>query len=131
MIIKLNLSSDIPIYQQLKESIIEGIATGELQPNEELPSVRRLASDLSINLHTVNKTYTQLKNAGFISIHRSRGAIINPPDCYQADENYKKVLVDAIRPIVAESMCRGLEFDEFIEQCNKIYSSLGGKHNES
>lgn len=131
MIIKLNLSSPIPIYQQLKERIIEGIATGELKPNEELPSVRRLAGDLSINLHTVNKTYTQLKNEGFISIHRSRGAIINPPESYIADDNYRNTLNDAIRPLVAESLCRGLEFDEFISQCKNIYSSLGGKENES
>jgi DNA-binding transcriptional regulator YhcF (GntR family) len=131
LIIKLNLSSDIPIYQQLKERIIEGIANGELQPNEELPSVRRLASDLSINLHTVNKTYTQLKNDGFISIHRSRGAVINPPECYLADESYKRMLEESMRPIVAESMCRGLDFDEFIKHCKNIYSSLGDEKNET
>ncbi|ECV7489956.1 GntR family transcriptional regulator, partial [Salmonella enterica subsp. enterica serovar Muenchen] len=55
MIIQLDLQSDVPIYTQLVHQIIEGIASGRLQPGEPLPSVRSLASDIGVNLHTVNK----------------------------------------------------------------------------
>ena len=49
-----------------------------LRPQEGLPSVRSLAGDLGINLHTVNKTYQLLKQEGFIQIHRQKGAVVQP-----------------------------------------------------
>ena len=59
MLIELDMTSDKPIYIQLKEQIIEGIARQDLKPGDDLPSVRALASDIGINLHTVNKVYQQ------------------------------------------------------------------------
>ena len=69
MFINLNLESSEPIYIQLQQQIIEGIAKKQLQPGDALPSVRSLAADIGINLHTVNKAYQQLKQDGFILIH--------------------------------------------------------------
>src|SRR5690625_6662480 len=66
MYIQLDFESDIPIYEQLKNEIIIGIAKKQLLPGERLPSVRVLAGDIGINLHTVNKAYNQLKNEGFL-----------------------------------------------------------------
>ena len=64
MIIELDMTKDTPIYEQLKQQIVAGIARGKLQPGEPMPSVRQLAADLSINLHTVAKAYGQLKDEG-------------------------------------------------------------------
>ena len=55
MFIQLDQSSDMPLYQQLRNQIVAAIATGELAPGDGLPSVRTLGRDLGINLHTVNK----------------------------------------------------------------------------
>ncbi|MCG8334719.1 MAG: GntR family transcriptional regulator [Proteobacteria bacterium] len=126
MLIKLNLSSPVPIYQQLKEQIVEGIASGDIVPGEELPSVRRLAADLSINLHTVNKAYNQLKQDGFLSVHRNRGAVVNAPDDYRADENYAQQLSDSLRPIIAEASCRGLSIEDIVTACRQVHQSLQG-----
>ena len=78
MYIELDFESETPIYEQLKNQIIIGIAKKQFQPGERLPSVRALASDIGINLHTVNKAYQQLKQDGFLLIHRQRGVVINP-----------------------------------------------------
>src|SRR5690625_1715639 len=67
MFIQLDFESDLPIYEQLKNEIIIGIAKKQLLPGERLPSVRALASDIGINLHTVNKAYQQLKQEGYRS----------------------------------------------------------------
>lgn len=64
MIIRIEPDSDIPIYIQLTNQIIEGIAKGDLKPGEFLPSVRAFAADLGVNMHTVNKSYHELEKKG-------------------------------------------------------------------
>src|SRR5699024_549862 len=78
MLVNLDFESDVPIYEQLKNEIIIGIAKKQLIPGERLLSVRALASDIGINFHTVNKAYQQLKQDGFLQIHRQRGVVIHP-----------------------------------------------------
>ncbi|PZD96375.1 GntR family transcriptional regulator [Paenibacillus sambharensis] len=124
MIIQLDLESDIPIYRQLVNQIIEGIATGLLNPGEQLPSVRSLAADLGINLHTVNKAYTHLKQEGFLQIHRQKGALIQPHSMPQADTPFKHKLMAEVRPLAAEAICRGMNEDAFIAACRAAYSSI-------
>lgn len=58
MIISLQLDSETPIFEQLRNQIVIGIATGELEEQEKLPTVRQLADDLGINMMTVNKAYS-------------------------------------------------------------------------
>src|SRR5690625_123560 len=106
MLIQLNFNDDIPIDEQLKNEIIIGIAKKRLLPEERLPSVRQLASDIGINLHTVNKAYKQLEEEGFLKIHRQRGAIVHPDGPKKADHQYKETLKELLRPIIAEATLR-------------------------
>src|SRR5690625_899961 len=106
MYIQLDFESDIPIYEQLKNEIIIAIAKKQLLPGERLPSVRSLASDIGINLHTVNKSYQQLKQEGFLQIHRQKGVVIEPDGPPKADAFYKKKLRENIFPIIADAYCR-------------------------
>ncbi|MFQ3545320.1 GntR family transcriptional regulator [Halobacillus rhizosphaerae] len=133
MFIHLDLEAKEPIYTQLKNEIIAGIAKQELVPGEGLPSVRSLAKDLSINLHTVNKAYQQLKQEGFILIHRQKGVVINPDGIPEAgNEEIQRIKKD-LRPMIAESICRGIEEEEYIEMCRMIFrefSAKGGNRNE-
>ena len=78
MILKLNMSSETPIYVQLRNQIVMGIGTGALKVGEKLPTVRQMAADAGVNTMTVNKTYQLLKAEGFIEIDRRRGAVVNP-----------------------------------------------------
>ena len=74
MLIKItNFRSEIPIYAQIKNQIVEGIASGILPEGESLPSVRQFAVDMGINMHTVNKAYSILKRDGFVIIHKRKG----------------------------------------------------------
>ena len=70
------MDSDIPIFTQLANGLIEGVANGSLQPGDSLPSVRSLAADLGINMHTVNKAYHELHNKGIVRIIPKSGAIV-------------------------------------------------------
>lgn len=120
MWLTLDLNSETPLYMQIRNQIVEGILTGSVQCGEELPSVRQLASDLGINMLTVNKAYVLLKQDGFIQIHRQKGAVINPPEAYKADEAYKKKLQEAARLLVVESFCRGISKEAFLKEMEMV-----------
>ena len=77
MLIEIDFNSDEAIYVQLCNQIIMGIATEQLKVGETLPSVRQLADTIGINMHTVNKAYSVLRQEGFLSIDRRRGAVIS------------------------------------------------------
>lgn len=126
MFIQINFESDVPIYEQLKNQIIIGIAKKELAPGDRLPSVRKLASDIGINLHTVNKAYKQLEEKGFLIIHRQKGVIINPDGPPKADETYTKTLKETLLPMIAELELRGIDKKHLLSIINEIYEQLGG-----
>ena len=70
MIIQIDFNSDEAIYMQLRNQIVLGIATSRLQEGDSLPSVRHLAEEVGINMHTVNKAYSVLKEEGLIRMDR-------------------------------------------------------------
>ena len=73
MLIEIDFNSDEAIYIQLRNQIILGIATATVREGDSLPSVRQLAETIGINMHTVNKAYSVLKQEGFISLDKRRG----------------------------------------------------------
>ena len=76
MVIEIDFQSGEALYTQLMNQIILGIATSRLQEGDPLPSVRQLADTIGINMHTVNKAYSLLRQEGFVSIDRRKGAVI-------------------------------------------------------
>lgn len=122
MLLKIDFESETPIYMQLKNQLIEGMAKKELVPGDSLPSVRQLAEDIGINMHTVNKVYNILKDEGFIVLDRRKGAIIG--NSAGADSEYISRLKDEIAPAAAEAYCRGVSRDEFLEICGSIFNSF-------
>jgi len=127
MIIQLDFESEKPIYSQLTEQIIEGIAKGDLSYGETLPSVRSMAADIGINLHTVNKAYQQLKVDGYIVIHRRKGVVVNPEGPPLADNLFKESLQMSLRPYIAKAVSRGISKEEFQQYVNSIYKDMKGE----
>ena len=93
MNIEIDFNSDEALYLQLRNQIIIGIATSQYQEGDTLPSVRQLADTIGINMHTVNKAYSVLKQEGFVKVARRKGAVISVDiDKLQAIEELKKDL---------------------------------------
>lgn len=105
MFIKIEMDSDIPIYTQLANGLIEGIANGSLHPDDNLPSVRSLAADLGINMHTVNKAYHELEKKEIVRIIPKSGAVVNSPSM---DDSKRSRVKQFMRPIIAEALAVGL-----------------------
>ncbi len=125
--IQIDMTNEVPIYEQIKQRIIEGIARSEIVSGESLPSVRALAADLGVNMHTISKAYAQLKEKGFLSIHRNLGAVVNPPSEYAADEEYIEALILQMRPFAIEAVCKGIKAGEWLSVCNDAYEGLQKK----
>ena len=117
MIISLDMSSDTPIYVQLRNQIVTGIGRGELRAGESLPSVRQMARDAGVNTMTVNKTYQILKAEGFIEIDRRKGATVLPAG--QAEK-----LEAELELLSAEACLKGMEKDEFLGICEAMFASM-------
>ncbi len=129
MILNLDFNSDKPIYIQMKEEIIKAIAKGDLKVNESLPSVRAMAEEIVINLHTVNKAYNLLNDEGYINIDRRKGAMVNNLPL-QIDENSQEEIVDEIELLVAKSYLKGISKEEFMKACEKYFDEYEVKKYE-
>ena len=96
MLIKIDFSSDEAIYQQLCNQIILGIATADLEEGQALPSVRQMADDIGINMHTVNKAYSILRQEGYAPTGRVKddceGFIEYAENCGEAAKRLKAIL---------------------------------------
>jgi GntR family transcriptional regulator len=125
MILEINFESEEPIYLQLRNRIIEGIAQKKLCPGESLPSVRVMAAELGINLHTVNKSYNLLKKDGFIIIHKRKGVLINHLEKMQ-DSDFTIEFEESLKPLIAEAICKGIEKEKIQEICDKVYNIMKG-----
>lgn len=82
MIFEIDEQSDEPIYKQIQQQIILGIAQNIIQPGMNLPSIRQLSDELSINPMTISKAYTLLKEQGYLITDRRKGTIITQPDSF-------------------------------------------------
>ena len=118
MVIEIDFNSDEAIYVQLMNQIILGIATSRLQEGDTLPSVRQMADNIGINMHTVNKAYTLLKQEGFVSIDRRRGAIVAiDVDKIKALEEMKENLLVAL----AKGCCKKVSRSEVHQLIDEIF----------
>ena len=122
MVIEIDFNSDEAIYVQLMNQIIMGIATSRLQEGDTLPSVRQLADTIGINMHTVNKAYSLLRQEGFVTIDRRRGAIIAlDVDKIKALEEMKQNLMVAL----ARGCCKNITRAEVHNLIDEIFDEYG------
>ena len=123
MVIEIDFNSGEALYLQLRNQIILGIATAKFQEGDALPSVRQLADDIGINMHTVNKAYTVLKQEGFVKVDRRKGAVI----ALDADKlRALGEMEEAMRVMLAKGICKGISREEVYRMIDEVYEEFGG-----
>lgn len=123
MLIEIDFSSDEALYIQLRNQIIVGIATSKIREGDTLPSVRQLADTIGINMHTVNKAYTVLKQEGFVKVDRRRGAVIAIDiDKLRAMDEMKR----DFKILLAKGSLKHISREEVHELIDEIYNEYGG-----
>lgn len=122
MIVRIDFNSDEALYMQLYNQIIIGIANSEIREGDNLPSVRELAENIGINMHTVNKAYGILRQEGYLKLDRRKGAVIAIDiDKYKATME----LMDDMKVMLAKAICRGVSKDEVHGLVEQIYKEYG------
>lgn len=130
MRLTLEVDSEVPIYQQIRDQIVTAIATGELTAETPLPSTRQLGADLAVNFHTVNKAYDLLRREGFIRVNRKSGAVIRrdrtsgPPDAGAAD-----AWQDRLRTLLAEAVAHGLTREAVLDRTSQVLDAFAAERN--
>ena len=120
--IQIDFNSDEAIYIRLRNQIILGIATSRIQEGDTFPSVRQLADNIGINMHTVNKAYSLLRQEGFVSIDRRKGAVIClDVDKIRATEELKQKLKIAL----ARGCCNNVTREEIHSLIDEILDEYG------
>lgn len=119
MIIEIDPHSEEPIYLQLRQQIIIGIAKGELKPNEQLPTVRQIADELGMNAMTVSKGYQQLKEEGYLITDRRKGTLVAPMPVEKREEK-----AAALTLLLAELSLSGTSETEIKQRIDEILTSF-------
>ncbi|MGG5450374.1 GntR family transcriptional regulator [Clostridioides difficile] len=129
MVLNLDFNSDKSIYVQIKEEITKAIASGELKINESLPSVRSMAENIGVNLHTVNKSYNELKEEGFLNIDRRKGAIVAQLPMKIDNTTRQKNKLD-LELLVAKSYLSDISKEEFLSLSSSLFDKYEVKYYE-
>ena len=124
MLLEVDFNSDQAIYIQLRNQIIVGIACSDIQDGESLPSVRQLAQILGVNMHTVNKAYSVLRQEGFLRLDRRRGAVVAlNMDKLQALAEMREEL----GIVLARGFCRNVSREEVHALVDEIFEDFSGQ----
>ncbi|GAA5416765.1 HTH-type transcriptional repressor YtrA [Paraliobacillus ryukyuensis] len=117
-------TSSIPIYIQLRNQVMEAIARGELSTGDTLPSVRALAADLGVNMHTVNKSYHELVSKEIIEIVPKKGAVIIANNKENISEERLESLSNELKPLVTEALVHGINEIKLHDLVSKIMKNI-------
>jgi GntR family transcriptional regulator len=119
----LNESSGIPVYLQLREQVLHAISRGDLRPGDQLPTVREVAIDLSINPNTVNRAYAELERDGVLRSTRGLGTFIAEPVASAGTSKRRDRLMDISKRALAETKAFGFTAEELVNAIKR--SSVG------
>ena len=129
MLLQIDAASEEPIYRQIRTQVVHAVAAGELCAGDQLPSVRALASDLGVNMHTVNKAYAVLRDEGYVIMRGRSGATIadttrtlSPARVQEAHER----IAEELTRLALEFKARGGSYDSFMalatQQARAVFS---------
>jgi GntR family transcriptional regulator len=121
---RLDVSSGVPLYLQLKQQIIQRIIQGEWEPGYQLPTVRQLAVDLSINVNTVSRVYQEVEREGFIRTQQGKGTFVRHPDEWTEGSDGRTKMVEKVASLVAEMVqTQGITLTELVNALQRLMNS--------
>ena len=113
--------SPVPIYEQIKNNIIEQIMSNELGADEVLPSIRVLAKDIKISIMTVKKAYDELETEGYIKVIQGKGTFVAPWGNALKKENINKTIENNLAKAIELAKNNNIKKEELIDLINLLY----------
>jgi GntR family transcriptional regulator len=124
---RLDLHSGVPVYRQIIDQVVGGIAAGALVGGDQLPTVRQLAVDLSINPNTVIRAYRELEIRGVLETQQGTGTFISHQKVQRDDAQRQRRLNQLVGEFVARAGSAGFTVEELLELLQGVQSDAGKK----
>jgi len=118
MKVELSAGTGVPIYAQIVDQIRRQVATGQLQPGEQLPTVRQLAVDLTVNPNTVARAYTELEREGVIVTQQGRGTFATE---HPADDRLQELRRDRLRNLISSALLEALSSGHSPKEIEEVF----------
>jgi GntR family transcriptional regulator len=112
---RLDLHSGVPVYRQIIDQVLSRIATGAVQPGDQLPTVRQVAVDLAINPNTVQRAYRELEIRGVLETLQGTGTFISQQKVKRDEVERRRQLGQLVSEFVARAGAAGFTVEELQE----------------
>jgi GntR family transcriptional regulator len=127
----LDLASGVPVYRQIIDQVSAGIASGQLRPGSQLPTVRQLAVDLSVNPNTVVRAYRELEIREIIETQQGTGTFISQKKVKRDDAQRQRRLSQLAGETAARAGREGFTLSEVVAQLQELAAETGQKGKQS
>jgi GntR family transcriptional regulator len=117
---QLDLRSGVPVYRQIMDQVLGAMASGRLASGDQLPTVRQLAVDLSINPNTVIRAYRELEIRGFLDTHQGSGTFITPQPVQQDNEERQRKLDGIVSDAIARAGAEGFTAQQVLDRLREL-----------
>jgi len=117
---QLDLRSGVPVYRQIIDQVLGAMASGRLASGDQLPTVRQLAVDLSINPNTVIRAYRELEIRGFLDTHQGSGTFITPQPVQQDNEERQRKLDGIVSDAIARAGAEGFTAQQVLDRLREL-----------
>ncbi len=117
--IQLDKTGSVPFYRQIMDLVKGGIATGRLEPGDQLPTVRQLAVDLSINPNTVSRAYMELELTGLVATQMGSGTFVSNKKVEQDEVERQRILDELCQQLLSRATSHGLTLDDILENLER------------
>ncbi len=117
--IQLDKTGGMPFYRQIIDLVKSGIATGRLKAGDQLPTVRQLAVDLSINLNTVSRAYMELELTGMVETQMGSGTFVSTKKVEQDAVERQRILDELCQQLLSRATSHGLTLDDILENLKR------------
>ena len=117
---RLDMASGVPVYRQIMDQVMGGIASGTLVPGDQLPTVRQLAVDLAVNPNTVVRAYRELEFRGVLDTQHGTGTFITQRKVKRSDVEHQRQLNQLVADFAARAGAAGFTLEELVEQLHEL-----------
>lgn len=121
--LRLDLKSGVPVYRQLVDQVLVGVASGALTAGDQLPTVRQLAVDLSINPNTVVRAYKELEIRGMLATQQGTGTFVTSKKVKQDEAQRQRRLSQMVGEFVAHASADGFTVEEIVERLSELIAA--------
>ena len=119
---RLDLQSGVPVYRQIIDQVMGGMAAGMLAAGDQLPTVRQVAVDLAINPNTVQRAYREMEIRGVLETQQGTGTFISQQKVKRDDVERRRQLSQLVSEFVSRAGASGFTLKDLLEQLNDLDS---------